>query len=215
MLPNVEVLAGPSLDPASPVLSFASIPGGQPIDTSTLLTGGVPTFGRRPVTLPCLLTSDESLWMAQRRLVPLLQGQLVDVTVSDVPGWHLTGRAALTGWSWPGKGREVLFSLGLDAEAYWWRDVLTSLTVSASASPGTAFSLPQTGYPVMPVATVTGSAVTLVQGTVQTSLPVGVTPWLDGLRIMPAPQGTGPVTGRIVGATTAKIKFEWREGWPG
>jgi hypothetical protein len=216
-LTEVDVLKGPSLDPATPVTQWAPIPGGVDIDTSTLLTGGVPRFARAALSLPCVLKSGETLWSAKRRLSAMLQGQRVDVGFAEYPGWHVTGRVALSGWSWPGKSTQaILFTLTVDAEPYWYKDTLTTVVVAASTK-GTSFSLSPTGYSVMPVATVTGSAVTLVQGGTRTSLPVGVTSWLDGLRLDPVVAGgsPSPAVGTIMGADTAKVTFTWREGWPG
>jgi len=218
-LADVTVLDGLRVNPPKPVIEWAEIPGGVDIDTSTLLTGGVPRYSRQQFMVPCLLTSGEPLWQARRRLSALLSGRRADVGFGEYLGWHVTGRLSLSDadWSWPGRGRAVLFTLSVDAEPYWYRDALTTAAWAASASPGTSFNLPQTGYPVMPSVTVTGSAVTLVQGTTQTSLPVGVTSWLDGLFIIPQIHGqvAAPVTGKLIGPTTAKATFTWREGWPG
>jgi len=216
-LTNVEVLAAPTLDMAQPVTTWAPIPGGMDINTSVLMTGGVPTFHRPHVVLPCVLTSGETLWGAQRRLIPALSGHTVDLGFDERPGWHLTGCVKLTNWDWPGKADIVTFTLTLDGDPYWWKNEPTTLVVKPSASPGTAFDLPQTGYTVMPEVTVSGGGVTLVQGTTQTSLPVGVTSWVDGLIIVPQLPGQNPtpVSGRIIGATTSTVTFRWREGWPG
>jgi len=216
-LADVEVLKDPSLDPPSPVTAWAAIPGGLDIDVSTLLNGGIPMYNRTKLSLPCVLRSGETLHAARRRLSAQLSGQSVNVGFQEYPGWHVTGRAQVSGFSWPGKGPVVLFTLALEGDPYWWKDTLTAVAVQASTA-GTAFSLPQTGYPVMPVATVKGGAVTLIQGTTQTGLPVGVTSWVDALLIRPQLPGEppAPVTGKVVGAaSTSTITFAWREGWPG
>ncbi|MDR2930897.1 MAG: hypothetical protein LBV06_08365 [Propionibacteriaceae bacterium] len=207
-LDGVQILEGVSLDPPEPVVSWAAIPGGLDVDTSTLLTAGVPRYGHRSVTLPCMVVG-ETLWAAQRRLGAQLSGKWVELGFEDRPGWHLSGRANVSDWSWPGRHEAVLFTLGVDAEPYWWKDTATTVKVTGAASPGAAFSLPPTGYPVMPRITVTGSTVTIVKGSQKISLPVGVTSWVDGMLLMPEAPA---VAGRIVG--TGTVEFFWQEGWP-
>lgn len=209
-VPDLIIEPDPSLDPAEPRVQWVEIPGGVDIDTSTLLTDGVPTFKRASMVLACALVSGETQFQARRRLSALWHGQLLNVWLSDDPGHYLRGRVKLTDWSWPGKGPAVRFKLTVDAEPYVYDAVATSVQVIAATGNGKAFTLNPTGYTVCPTVVSTGSA-TIKVGDKSQAISAGTYTNLDLLLLKPGV----PVTGAVVGATSVTVTFSWQGGYVG
>jgi hypothetical protein len=200
---------GPTLDPAQPQIQWLSIAGGVDIDVTGVLSGGWPEYSHTHCAVP-LAAFDQTLWEVKDLYIPMWHGRTIKLAWQEYPGRYLRGRASLRNWSWPSKQDAVTFTLDLDADPYWWADTVHSQNVNAAASPGASIALAPTGYPVMPVTTITGGAVTLVVGSSQIQLAVGTYQHIDALMLSP---DVGPLAVKVIGAASSKATFTWQEGW--
>lgn len=73
---------------------FLEVPGGMPLDVSTILTDGEPSYGSRTLTVP--MESSEGSRMERdariREMVNALDGRRVDIVFPDYPQYYATGR---------------------------------------------------------------------------------------------------------------------------
>lgn len=74
--------------------NFVNVVGGIPLDFSTVLTDGEPSYNSRALTarLECSdgTRDDRARWIAE--MVNALDGQRLDIVLPDHPGHYLTGR---------------------------------------------------------------------------------------------------------------------------
>lgn len=73
---------------------FVEVPGGMPLDFSTVLTDGEPSYGSRTLTVP--MESSEGTRMERedriREMVNALDGRRMDIVFPDYPQYYATGR---------------------------------------------------------------------------------------------------------------------------
>jgi hypothetical protein len=203
------ILDAPILDPAKPKTQWAYIPDGIDIDVTGVLSAGWPGFERTFVSIPVMLTSGESLWDARSRLVRAYQGKSVKLSFTDRPAFYLEGRLTLVLWRAPGNANTVMFVAELDALPIWW--AVDGFNVSIGANPtGVTFSIPATGFPVIPQLIVVGGDVTITtpDGTV-ISLSPGKYDYISKLIIWP----NAPITLILKGENGSQINVSYRGGY--
>ena len=159
-------LTGLELAPAVPVMNYVDVPGRRkgPLDLSTVLTDGDPYYGSRNLTATFESSEGNRMEREDRisDMINSLDGYIQEIKLPDDSERHVVGRVHV----------ERLYndpshcSVRVTAVCEPWRynNTETSITLTASGTVQRA-TLPNLGrLAVVPVLTVTGSEVQIVQG---------------------------------------------------
>lgn len=178
--------------------NWVTVPGGVPLDLSTVLTDGVPVYGVR--TLTAQLTSSEGDRLVRRarmgEMIHLLDGYRWDIVLPDDSDHYLKGRVSVA------IDYNDLVHAGVTVTATCdpWRYAMEETQVQLIAdSEAQSQTLANGGrLPVVPSLTIIEGPVTLTYGTASWSLETGSYA-LPELRLNPGEhtltyQGTGIVT---------------------
>lgn len=189
-------------------------PGGNGlVDVSTALTAGEPVYGTRTVAIPIFIEADipaasvDNLHAAQQWIGAAHGRTGVELRVSSLPGWHLTGRLDATDMTVDDLSGDVDATLVFTAQPLWEADALTvSDTVAASPSPGTPMHLDSIGHTV-PLLVTASAAVQISDGTTTWQVPSGTDTPLDGL-VLP---WAGGADLQVIGDPTASVHVSYRQ----
>lgn len=167
---------GPWSFPEPPVMeNLVDVPGRYkgPLDLSTALTDGVPTYGARPLSITLESSEGDRLAREERiaAMVNRLHGQRVDFVLPDRPRHYGTGRLSI----------ETLYNDMAHAsvqvtgvcEPWLYAKDETVVQLQAAAAAQTAKVRNAGAMPVLPLLTITGSGASFL-------LQYGVNSWALG-----------------------------------
>ena len=184
---------------------FLEVPGGMPLDVSTILTDGEPSYGSRTLTVP--MESSEGSRMERdariREMVNALDGRRVDIVFPDYPQYYATGRVQVKKEYNDPAHCAVVVSAICDPWLYSKAERMYTLTAAAVKQ---VAALTNGGHRVaIPELTVTGdnADVLLEFGTVSVALGAGTTILPD----LALPRGDTLLTY----SGTGKLQIKYRE----
>ncbi len=168
-------LTGWEFSPAPLETNFVKVPGRRvgPLDMSTVLTDGDPTYGSRSLTVTLETSEGDRLEREARinTMVNWLDGWRLNIILPDDPLHYITGRVSVE----PLYNDLAHASVKVTAVCEPWRynaaETVVTLTATDTVQSAT---LPNAGRLAMvPLLAVTGGEVLLVKGTASWSLGVG------------------------------------------
>lgn len=184
---------------------FLEVPGGMPLDVSTILTDGEPSYGSRTLTVP--MESSEGSRMERdariREMVNALDGRRVDIVFPDCPQYYATGRVQVKKEYNDPAHCAVVVSAICDPWLYSKAERMYTLAAGAAKQ---VVALTNSGRRVaIPELTVTGdnADVLLEFGTVSVALAAGTTILPD----LVLPHGDTLLTY----SGTGKLQIKYRE----
>lgn len=180
---------------------FLEVPGGIPLDVSTILTDGEPSYGNRTLTVP--MESSEGSRMERedriREMVNALDGRRMDIVFPDYPQYYATGRVQVKKEYNDMAHCAVVVSAICDPWLYCKEERV--YTLKAATDKQVAVLTNSGRRLAIPELTVTGDSVLLEFGTTSVALNAGTTILPD----LALPQGDTLLT--YSGTGTLQIKY--------
>lgn len=197
-------LTGWEFSAAEQKTNFLDVPGRDgPLDTSTALTDGVPTYNGRTLTATFESSEGTRLEREERigRMVNQLDGWRLNITLPDDPTHYITGRVHVARLYNDPAHASVQVTAVCDPWRYNVAETVVSLQASTTARTQALINAGRRA--VVPTLTVTGGEVLLASGGASWALSAGVYE-LPDLFLLP---GSTPVTYSGAGA----VRVTYRE----
>lgn len=174
-------LAAWSLQEPSPVTKFQDVPGRikGPLNLSNILTGGLPSYGSRPLSATLETSEGDRLEREARisYIINKLHGQTVDIVGPDKPNHYAVGTLTVKR-KYNNLARGSVEISGT-CEPWLYAATETVVQLQATEVEQTATLLNQGAMPVVPVLQVEGGSVVLAYGLDSIALNPGTYKWPD------------------------------------
>lgn len=160
---TMSALSFPEPEPQN---NFVTVPGRVkgPLDMSTVLTDGEPTYGSRPLSATLENSNGTRQWRNEliQRMVNQLHGRRWEIIHPDYPDHFIVGRVALkTEYS---DMAHCAVSFTATCEPWKYSKLETEITYAASATEKEGVLSNMGGLALIPTATVTDGSVSLICG---------------------------------------------------